>query len=316
MKEKLFFLFMIVLFGIGCISQRPTRVTAMSELSYPWQVKYVTLPSSIRIGYMDEGKGSQTIVFVHGLGSYAPAWKKNFEALKFQYRCIAIDLPGYGHSSKGDYSGHMVFYAEVIQQMLEALDIDQVILAGHSMGGQIAITTALLYPEKVSHLILIAPAGFETFHKGQKQWFREVFTPDMVRLTPIEAIRNNYATNFYQFPKDAEFMINDRIAMRDADDFDWYCDMIPKNVRGMVDYPVFDLLPGIRQPVLTIFGRNDNLIPNRYLNGGSTESVAKAGNSRIPNGTLHLVKKAGHFVHFEKSEEVNQHIVQFLVHAR
>lgn len=72
--------------------------------------------------------------------------------------------------------------------------------------------------------------------------------------------------------------------------------IIPKNVRGMVDYPVYDVLPEIKQPVLTLFGEMDNLIPNRYLNGGRTSDIARDGSSRIPNSLLLMIPKAGHFV--------------------
>lgn len=302
-----------VLLLMGCAtSQRPADLARMTDMAYPYPVRYAALPNDITVGYMDEGQGPRTLLFVHGLGSYAPAWKKNLDDLKKDHRCIAIDLPGYGHSSKADYPGDMTFYANVIADLLRHLQAGPVTLVGHSMGGQIAMVTALGHPDLVSGLVLVAPAGFETFHKGQKQWFREVFTPDLVRLTTVEAIRNNYATNFYRFPREAEFMIDDRIAMRSADDFRWYCDIIPKNVRGMVDQPVYDLLPEIRQPVLTIFGEHDNLIPNRYLNGGSTEAIARDGSRRIPNSLLLMIPKAGHFVQFEKSVEVNKAIRAFL----
>jgi pimeloyl-ACP methyl ester carboxylesterase len=312
MRPLAFLFLSVVLLSVGCASQRPARIATMTDLVYPWPVKYAELSSGISVGYMELGSGPRTLLFVHGLGSYAPAWKQNLHVLQQYYRCIAIDLPGYGHSSKGDYPGHLPFYAAVLQDFIDTMALGPVTLVGHSMGGQIAITTSLLYPESVSGLVLIAPAGFETFHKGQKQWFREVYTPDLVRLTPVENIRNNYATNFYRFPREAEFMIQDRIAMRDADDFAWYCDIIPKNVRGMVDYPVYDLLPEIQQPVLTIFGAQDNLIPNRFLNGGRTVDIARDGSSRIPNSMLLMVDKAGHFVQFEKSREVNEAIRAFV----
>jgi pimeloyl-ACP methyl ester carboxylesterase len=303
---------LLVFLLVGCAGSKPAQITTMTDIQYPLPVKYVDLQEGIRIGYMDEGKGTNTLVMIHGLGSYSPAWIKNIQDLKSDYRCIALDLPGYGHSSKGDYPGDLTFYTGIIHQFIEALNLESVTLAGHSMGGQIAIITALAHPEQIGGLVLVAPAGFEQFHKGQKQWFREVFTPDIVRLTPVEAIRNNYATNFYKFPEDANFMIRDRIAMRDADDFNWYCDIIPKNVRGMVDNPVYQLLPEIKQPVLTIFGSQDNLIPNRYLNGGSTTTIAVDGSRRIPNSLLVMIDQAGHFVQFEKSEEVNQAIRDFI----
>lgn len=296
----------------GCAAPRPRPLASMSELVYPFPVKQVSLPGDLRVAYMEEGSGPHTLLFIHGLGSYAPAWVRNIRDLRSDYRCIALDLPGYGHSSKGDYPGHVAWYAEVIREVILALDLGQVTLVGHSMGGQIAIAAGLAFPEQVSGLVLVAPAGFETFHKGQKQWFREVFTPDLVRLTPVEAIGNNLATNFYRFPREARFMIDDRIAIRSAEDFPWYCDIIPKNVRGMVDYPVYDALPEITQPTLTIFGENDNLIPNRYLNGGRTSDIAIDGSRRIPNSLLVLIPRAGHFVQFEKDREVNSAIRSFL----
>lgn len=285
-------------------------LTHMDELEYPFQVRKITLDSGPEIAFVDEGEGD-VIIFIHGLGSYLPAWRKNIDSLKSDYRCIAIDLPGYGKSSKHPHSGKMTYYASVVKEFADKLGLREATLAGHSMGGQISMIAALNYPGLVKSIILIAPAGFEKFTEGQKQWFRNVMTLEGVKNTMAEDIQTNLAVNFYNMPEDAEFMIIDRIAMRSADDFEHYCYAVVQSVNGMVDEPVIELLPKITQPTLIIFGENDNLIPNRFLNPGRTKNIAEIG-KKIPDSQLFMVKKAGHFVQFEKPEEVNIAIKEFL----
>ena len=284
----------------------------MKDLKYPYEVKYAALSGNINLAYVDEGSGEYTIIFIHGLGSYLPAWKKNIEGLKANYRCIAIDLPGYGKSSKAPHSGMMSFYAGVVNEFIENLKLKNVVLAGHSMGGQISIMAAINFPETIKKLILVDPAGFEEFTVGQKQWFRDVMTLDGVKNTTVEQIQTNLGSNFYNVPADADFMITDRIAMRTADDFENYCYAVVQSVNGMVDEPVFNLLDKIKQPTLILFGANDNLIPNRFLNAGRTADVAMKGQKKIAGSKLVIVPKAGHFLQFEKPEEVNKEIIGFL----
>jgi pimeloyl-ACP methyl ester carboxylesterase len=180
------------------------------------------------------------------------------------------------------------------------------------MGGQIAITSCLLYPEMVKGLILAAPAGFEYFHKGQRQWFRDVMPLDAVKQTSTEAIQNNLASNFYRLPKDADFMITDRMAMRSADDFDAYCYAVSQSVKGMVDEPVLDYLKDIKVPTIIFFGEKDNLIPNRYLNSGPTVKIAKIGADKISGSKLIMIPKCGHFLMFEKYDVFNSEVKAFL----
>ncbi|MEJ5304117.1 MAG: alpha/beta hydrolase [Bacteroidales bacterium] len=285
----------------------------MEELEYPMPVKKVFLPQNgYHIAYMEAGTSGPVVIFIHGLGSYAPAWKRNLEELSKNNRCIAIDLPGYGKSDKFPHSGRMSFYAGIIKELIAELNLGSVFLAGHSMGGQIAITTALLYPEQVKGLILVAPAGFETFTPGQKQWFRDIMTPKGVKLTTAEAIQTNLVTNFYRMPAEAEFMITDRLRMRNAADFDAYCYAVAQSVSGMVDEPVAAYLNDLNIPVIIFFGENDNLIPNRYLNPGATREVAEAGASRIRNSKLVMIPRCGHFLMFEKPEIFNRETEEFL----
>ncbi|MEM1218966.1 MAG: alpha/beta hydrolase [Bacteroidota bacterium] len=298
---------------LGLVAQnRPEALASMQDLEYVFPTQKAKLANGMELAYVDEGSGEEVLLFVHGLGSYIPAWRKNIVELRRDFRCIAVDLPGYGKSSKGKYSGTLPFFAEQLIALLDHLNIEQVTLVGHSMGGQISMVTALQYPDRIKRLVLCAPAGFETFNEGQKEWFREVITANGVRLTPVESIKANLGSNFLNFPKDAEFMIDDRIAMRSAEDFPGYCYIIPKSVQAMVDMPVYDELPNITQPVQVIFGKQDNLIPNRFLNPGSTTKIAEDGASRIPNAQLNIVNKAGHFVMFEQAEEVNQIIRAFM----
>lgn len=316
MKKNIIISLVVILLAMtNCSSpyKKLTKFKTMDELEYPSPVKKISLPGcGYEIAYTDEGVGGTTIIFIHGLGSYLPAWTKNTQVLKSNYRCIAIDLPGYGKSSKKPHSGMMSFYASVIKEFVDELKLGKVVLSGHSMGGQISMTAALLYPEMVKSLVLVDPAGFERFHEGQKQWFRDVMILDGVKKTPVDGIQNNLASNFYKVPADAEFMINDRISMRTAVDFEAYCYAVVQSVTGMVDEPVIDRLDQITQPTLIFFGENDNLIPNRYLNPGRTVDIAKFGNEKIKGSKLIMVPKCGHFMMFEKSEVFNKEVINFL----
>ncbi len=288
------------------------QATSFNDIKYSYEVKKVEVDEDIEIAYIEEGSGNQTILFIHGLGSYLPAWKNNIRVLKDNYHCIAIDLPGYGKSSKLPYDYNMTFFADVIKKFIQKKGLSNVILAGHSMGGQISMITAIQNPDLINKIILVDPAGFERFNEGQKQWFRDVMTMNLVKYTSIDAIESNMAYNFYELPDDARFMIEDRIAMRTTKGFENYCYAIVKSVNGMINQPVIDKLNLITQPTLVFFGENDNLIPNRFLNPGKTINIAKSGSDKIKNSKLIMVPKSGHFMMFEQSEVFNTEVKKFL----
>lgn len=292
------------------------KSTYMDSLNYPYVTKQVQISESVTIAYADVGHGEHTLLFVHGLGSYLPAWQKNIATLQSSFRCIAIDLPGYGKSSRMGYSFSMSFFAEQIKSFIDQLSLKNVTLVGHSMGGQVGLTLALQHPEIIDKLVLIAPAGFETFSEQEKAWFKQIYTPEFVAATPPAQIEKNFALNFHQsvFPEDARFMYEDRLRMR-ADEaiYQAYCQMIPQCVLGMLNEPVSENLPNIPHPTLILYGQGDLLIPNRLLHTGlTTASVAREGQEKIPNSELHLFEACGHFVQWECAEEVNSKIESFL----
>jgi len=138
-------------------------MTTTETVIYPYPLRYQSIHDDITLSYMDTGSGTKTILFVHGLANYAAAWKYQLSGLSSTYRCIAVDLPGNGFSSRGDFPYSMFFYAECIRQFIEQHKLTDVILCGHSMGAQVSTIVALRYPHLVSKLVLVAPAGIERF---------------------------------------------------------------------------------------------------------------------------------------------------------
>ena len=111
----------IALLISACKTNKLPKVTSMDQLNYGTEVKRMTLSDDIQLAYTEQGSGTP-LLFIHGLGSYLPAWNKNVAALSKNYECIAVDLPGYGHSSKGNYEGSMSFYAGLLKEFLEKLE--------------------------------------------------------------------------------------------------------------------------------------------------------------------------------------------------
>lgn len=286
----------------------------MQAWQYPYPVKTATLPNQMKIAYVDEGAGPYTLLFLHGMGSNLQAWKKNIDALRHSYRCIALDLPGYGKSSQESYPFSMSFFTESVLAFIDRLQLKNVVLVGHSMGGQITMAAAIKRPGLLSKLILVAPAGFETFSKTEKAWFNATMRPEILKAMPVAQIVRNFEINFYKFPDDARFMINDRLLMRkSAAAYDHYCRMIPKCIKGMLGEPIFSRLPEIKLPCLLFFGEEDELIPNRFIHSGlRPEDVARAGCRALPNCQLQMLPQAGHFAQWDQAYLVNSSIYSFL----
>ena len=308
------FSFLLIFIIVSTVAYSQTPQKPMKELLSNYEFKTCTTTlDNLEISYVKEGTGQQTLVFLHGLSSNSDAWSKNIEVLKKDYTCIALDLPGYGKSSKPEADYTASYFAEIVHQFIEKLELKDVILIGHSMGGQASIKLATMYPDNIQKLILVAPAGLEQFSKKSANVMKSFFTVASVKNTTDAQIEKNYALNFYVQPEEVSKMIEDRKHIKDASDFEANCEAIVKSVSGMLDDPVYNDLEHISQPTLVIFGNQDMLIPNRYFNPTlTTETVGQIALENIQNATLEFVKDAGHFVQFEKPKEVNELIQKFV----
>ncbi len=287
------------------------KLSSFSELDYGLPVETIDV-EGMNIAYVDVGEGPQTVVLIHGLGSYMPAWRHNVPALSKHARVIALDLPGYGQSDKPLAPYSMRYFVAKIRGLLRVLDVEDPVLIGHSMGGQIAMTYALAHPQEVRGLVLASPAGLERFADGEAKWLANAITPEFTCLASDESIYVRHRGNFHDMPKDAEFMVADRIAMKSAAEFSDYCVAVSRSVTGMLDGPVHERLGELTAPTLVSFGQYDNLIPNPFLHGGSTVRLARREVARIPGATLVVLPKAGHMAHYEQADAWNAAVLRFM----
>lgn len=284
---------------------------------YPFPVKRCRINSDVELAYMEAGKGPTSVVLLHGLGSYAPAWNKMIPLLSEDFHCLAIDLPNYGLSEKGSFPFTMSFFAECIEEFIRRLALEKVVVVGHSMGGQIALTMALRRRIVLQKLVLLAPAGFETFTAADRAWFRQFATPAFFEELSVEQITENFDLNFSakKLPFDARFMLKDRLELREKDPRGYasFCAMISDCIQSMLKAPVFEQLYTIDHPTLIFFGEEDHLIPNRFLHPSlRPPQVARAGHAQMPNSRLQMLSPCGHFVPWEGAEAVSEAVKVFL----
>lgn len=281
-----------------------------NQIKYPFDTKFIKV-KNYDIAYIDEGDSENVLLFIHGLGSYLKAWDRNIPELKNHFRCIALDLPGYGKSSKHIHSGEVNFYVEVLKEFINKLNLKCVSLVGHSMGGQIALAYVLRNPKQVVKLILAAPAGFETFNQDEIELIKKIISPEILSKTSNNQIRLNYQFNFFKMPVEAEEMIADRIAIKTDEDFYNHCTIVSNSLFGLLNAPVFDQLKEINTPTLIFFGKDDLLIPNKSIHQTTTEVIASRGASQIKNSKVILLDECGHFLQYEKPDEFNARLISF-----
>ena len=112
-----------------------------------------------RLRYSKMGTGVEKIVLIHGFGGDADRWLFTQQPLSEKSTVYAFDLPGHGQSSKSVTDGTVSGLAQTVMAFMDSLNIAEARLIGHSLGGAIALQSAISCPTRVTRLDLIAPAG-------------------------------------------------------------------------------------------------------------------------------------------------------------
>lgn len=256
------------------------------------------------LNYTDTASGS-TIIFLHGLGLNRNFWSSTIAHLSSAHRCIAIDLPGHGESRSQITDGSISAYVKAVREVIEKLNLADVTIVGHSMGGQISLVLALQMPSVISKVVLVCAAGIETFTPEEGEKLRAI--TNNVYASPItdEVIQRTF---FHANPEIKSLLTNEHITQQ-KENFAQLSKLITSSVAGMLKEPVFTFLKNISQPVLMINGALDTAIPNRWLHPQLTLIELHATAKReIKNCETVIFPMAGHYLPVDQPKELAQKI--------
>jgi pimeloyl-ACP methyl ester carboxylesterase len=142
---------------------------------------------------------------------------------------------------------------------------------------------------------------------------KDFWTERRAMMTTEEQIRANFVTQVFN-RRDAgvERLIEERVRLGLSPTFGGTSVAVARSIAGMLDHPVRDRLGDIWVKTLVVFGTTDRMIPNPIFTGGTTRSVARVAEERIPGAKVVMIPGAGHTVHHDAPGDFNQAVREFL----
>jgi abhydrolase domain-containing protein 6 len=251
--------------------------------------------------------GASTVLLLHGLGHWSDAaWGRLVPHLDPARRYVAFDLPGFGASEKPAATYDLPFFRHVTKAAVGALGLDRVALVGHSLGGLIAADYASAYPSRVTHLGLIAPAGFSrtprfVFFVLAGALARRLFVPRPSRRFVTRVLERGVVDAAVLDPAHVEraYELTQEPALRKA-----YAGVYGGALRSIVNrrglHGGFARYAG---PVFCAWGKHD-----RYIGIGALRNVQRV----YPHATTLVLHHSAHLPMIEEPEILGAALREFL----
>jgi 3-oxoadipate enol-lactonase len=254
--------------------------------------------NQINIHYHDEGEGLP-VIFIHAFALNQTMWRAQVAALKHQYRCITLDLRGFGHSDVTDEPSLMNQMASDVRELMKALAIDKAVLVGLSMGGYIALAFYRNFPEAVRALVLAdtrATADSEQAKANRLGSAEKALREGSAAIADETTPKLLGDTTLSSNPELVQLVHAIQAANSPVG--------IAAAQRGMaarVDST--DLLASIEVPTLVIVGSEDKLTP---------PADAEVIHQGISHAKLLVIENSGHLSNMETPEPFNSALAEFL----
>jgi pimeloyl-ACP methyl ester carboxylesterase len=280
---------------------------APNLVSFARKIDLAALGVSLHV-YEAGDREVPAMLLIHGLQDEADSWRHVIEPLAQTHHVIALDLPGFGRSTKGKLKYGLPLYVDVVLGLMNALRLEKAALVGNSLGGMVAEAFTLAHPERVSRLVLVdgtirivaQPTG------ARSSSIKRLLTPFVDRRY-FEQLRKNpqgaYDT-LYPFyvdlagmpQADRDFLFQ-RVNERVWDERQRLASLAVQ--MSFVPYFVMKApklvkqIPALQVPTTVIWGKQDDIVPIR--NGEERAKVQ-------PGARWVVIAGAGHLPHQEKPE--------------
>ena len=264
----------------------------------------------LELSYHDVGDGP-VVVLLHGSGPGVTGWANfgnNLPVLSKHLRCIVLDQPGFGGSSRPEKyeRNYLRISADALGGLIDGLGLEQVALLGNSMGGDVAVRYTLDNPKRVSKLMLMGPGGTGASILGPSP------SEGITRLMEFNAdpSREKIVAWLKTMVFDSRLVDEDLIASR------MEAATAPGAVKNLQDayatfydpsmaepVPLWGEVHKIRQPVLMCWGRDDRVAP---VEGALFPA------RRMAKADLRIYSRCGHWVQIERKADFERAAIEFL----
>ena len=286
----------VVLAGAVAAAWAPDRAVEALKPRWPAPPSRFIDVGGLQVHLRDQGPRDDPlpIVLIHGTSASLHTWEGWAEALQGQRRVVSFDLPGFGltgpsASPGGDYS--IAVYTRFVLDLLDVLKIDRCVLAGNSLGGEIAWRTAIAAPQRVGKLVLIDAGGYAFTPRSVPLGFQLARMPvvrDLASSLLPRSLIERSVREVYGDPSRVSDALVDR----------YYELTLREGNRKALVQRFGQLQPGaeaaliatLRTPTPILWGGRDRLIPPEY---------AQAFARDIPGSALVVFDGLGHVPHEE-----------------
>ena len=249
---------------------------------------------------VDRAGSGPLLLFMHGIGGNRSNWRAQLPAFAPHFSCVAWDARGYGDSD--DYEGALAFdhFVDDVLRVLDHFQADRAHLLGLSMGGRIAMRTALLYPHRVATLTLVdTHEGFEAFTPAQRQAFVDSRRAPLLAGKEPADIAPVVARSLVgpkARPEHLQQLVDSISAL--------HKDSYIKSLQATVDQVVLGDISKITTPAQFVVGADDSLTP---------VAMHRAMAAKMGGAPVSVVADAGHLSNIENAAEFNAAALAWLV---
>ena len=257
---------------------------------------------------------AEPLLMLHGLGGTKSSWLPIVPALAKRYRVVALDLPGFGASSKPLGAYDAAWFSRHVYSFMDRLGYERVLLAGNSMGGRISMEMAMREPERVAAIACLCPAA--AFSYRPLVWAARIARPEFgvlaarlprgrihEGLRELFAVPSRVEDSWYDAAVDDFLQIwrNPRARMAF---FSALRNIYIEEPYG--DAGFWGRLAAMEPPALYVYGRRDVLITSRF---------AQKVRATVRGSTVTVWNDCGHVPQIEHPERTAKKLLEFYATA-
>jgi pimeloyl-ACP methyl ester carboxylesterase len=240
------------------------------------------------------GATGPRVVFLHGLFGQGKNWTTIAKSLSESARVTLVDLPNHGQSVWTDHFSYPAMARKVADLLQAQGEGDQYAVVGHSMGGKVAMTLALLHRELVKRLAVVDVSPVPSGQTGEFARFIRGMRAIDVETLADRRDADTQLTGHVNDPAIRSFLLQN--LRRDATSNDWRWQMnlelLGDHLSEMGGWPELEAAP-YEGPVLWVAGAESGYVRREYMT---------AMRALFPRVQLVTIKEAGHWVHSEQPE--------------